>query len=271
MTVKPGLEGLRFGRLVASHREGEGKRIKWVCACDCGNSMSTTYTCLTSGDTKSCGCLKRERTASMGRALPGRDAVEYKTWIAIKGRCYNQSHQDYPKYGGRGIRVSKAWLQSYEQFLRDMGPRPKGLSIDRIDVNGDYEFGNCRWATSETQSNNKRTNRYIEYEGLTLTVSQWAKRQGMTKQCLIMRLNAGWSVESALNNAPRPRAPNGYPRARIRKVNQKGTNDPNKILATAHREVRYVSPIPDPARRPAGVGPCLPVVGFRGQASVARP
>lgn len=200
MTMKPSLEGLRFGRLVANRKVGQGKRIKWECTCDCGGSVTTTYTCLTSGDTKSCGCLRREVTAAMGRAKarPGRRSVEYRTWVGIKGRCYNENHQDFPNYGGRGIKVSDAWVRSYDQFLRDMGPRPPGMSIDRIDVNGDYSHTNCRWATSDTQANNKRVNYYVEYEGLTLTVSQWARRYGMSKQCLLERLYAGWSVEAAL-------------------------------------------------------------------------
>ncbi len=201
MTMKPSLEGLRFGRLLVSHRVGAGKRHKWVCVCDCGGTTEATYTHLTSGDTKSCGCLRKEVTAALGRSrrLPGRKSVEYKAWVAIKGRCYNSNHQDFPNYGGRGIEVSNAWQKSYEQFHRDMGPRPRGMSIDRINVNGNYEYGNCRWATSETQANNKRASRYVEYMGLTLTVAQWAKKQGMSKQCLLERLDAGWSVDDALH------------------------------------------------------------------------
>ena len=214
MTVKPSLEGLRFGRLLVSHRVGDGKRHKWVCACDCGNTAGATYTNLTNGDTKSCGCLRKEIAAALGRSrkLPGRNSAEYKTWIAIKGRCYNTNHQDFPNYGGRGVRVSDAWLKSYAQFLRDMGVRPTGMSIDRIDVNGDYAYGNCRWATDETQANNKRDNRYVEYRGLTLTVSQWAGKQGMSKQCLLERLDAGWSIEKSLTAPVRPRGPNKRPR-----------------------------------------------------------
>lgn len=237
MTVKPSLEGLRFGRLLVSHRVGAGKRHKWVCTCDCGNTAEATYTCLTNGDTKSCGCLKRESSARTGRAnaKPGRGTVEYKAWIAIKGRCYSPTHQDFPYYGGRGIRVSDEWLSSYERFRQDMGPRPPGMSIDRIDVNGDYSNGNCRWATDETQANNKRVNRYVEHEGLTLTVAQWAKKQGMSKQCLLERLDAGWSVHAALNTSVRFRAPNGSPRPckrdRVRKENKgKANHDHQKNM-----------------------------------------
>lgn len=232
MTIKPSLTGLRFGRLLVSHRTGEGKRHKWLCTCDCGNTAEVTYTCLTSGDTKSCGCLRREVTAALGRSrgLPGRKSVEYRAWIAIKGRCYNPNHQDFPHYGGRGIKVSKAWQKSYEQFLRDMGPRPRGMSIDRIDVNGNYEFGNCRWATDETQANNKRDSRYVEHEGLTLTVAQWAKKQGMSKQCLLERLDADWPVHTALTTEVRFRAPNGSPRPckrdRLRQENKMGKGTP---------------------------------------------
>lgn len=212
------ISGHRFGRLVASHREGAGNRHKWVCRCDCGGEARVTYTSLTNGDTKSCGCLRRQVTAERGRAraLPGRDRVEYKAWVAIKGRCYNPRHQDFPHYGGRGIQVAEAWRQSFEQFIKDMGDRPEGFSIDRVDVNGDYAPGNCRWADTATQANNKRDSRYVTHDGEKLTVAQWARRQGMSKQCLLERLDAGWSTESALTCPVRFRSPNGHPRRPIK-------------------------------------------------------
>lgn len=214
MTMKPSLAGLKFGRLLVSHREGEGKRHKWVCQCDCGRLKRVTYTCLVNGGTKSCGCLRKETAARLGRshAKPGRRTVEYRTWIAIKGRCYNPNHQDFPDYGGRGVRVSDDWLCSYEQFLHDMGRRPEGTSIDRIDVNGGYSADNCRWSTLETQMNNRRNTSYLEHEGLRLPLGEWTKRVGINKACIVQRLNHGWSTADALSTEVRFRSPNGVRR-----------------------------------------------------------
>lgn len=100
-------------------------------------------------------------------------------------------------YGGRGIQVCERWM-SFESFLSDLGKRPTSTSIDRIDSNGNYEPTNCRWATPEVQSNNKRNNRFVDFEGQRLTIAQWARAKDMSKQALIMRLNAGWEVKRAL-------------------------------------------------------------------------
>lgn len=120
----------------------------------------------------------------------------------MKQRCLNVKHKSYAIYGGRGIKICDRWLESFEDFLADMGERPEGMTLDRIDVDGDYTPGNCRWATSETQSNNRTNNRLVEYRGVTQTLAKWARELGISRQALRYRLEAGWSVEEAMNMEP---------------------------------------------------------------------
>ena len=123
----------------------------------------------------------------------------YLAWVRIKGRCYNPKNKKYPIYGGRGIKVCKRWMK-YENFLKDMGdcPDPK-LSLDRIDVNGDYCKKNCRWATSKEQSNNRRACKYLEFNGKKMTYQQWAEELGFKYgEAIANRLKSGWSLEKTL-------------------------------------------------------------------------
>ena len=115
----------------------------------------------------------------------------------MRQRCVNPNHKSYKYYGGRGIKVCDRWLESFESFLADMGEAPKGMSIERNDVGGNYEPSNCRWATMEDQSNNRRTNRFITHEGRTQTIAQWAEEIGMSRQALRYRLDNGWSIKEA--------------------------------------------------------------------------
>ena len=194
--------GMRFGRLCAIDVSSEhcGRQRKWVCKCDCGNITHATSTSLRSGDTASCGCLRREMTGERGRAQKKhglRGTREYSSWVSMTSRCSNPGDPNWEMYGGRGIQVCERWM-SFESFLSDLGKRPTSTSIDRIDSNGNYEPTNCRWATPEVQSNNKRNNRFVDFEGQRLTIAQWARAKDMSKQALIMRLNAGWEVKRAL-------------------------------------------------------------------------
>lgn len=178
--------GSRFGRLVvvaraANKRDGSAR---WECRCDCGNSTIQSGATLRSGVVVSCGCYNRDIMTTHNRT----GSPEYKSWQAMKDRCCNPSSKDYPRYGGSGVTVCSRWLSSFENFFSDMGRRQKHQSLDRIDNNGNYEPGNCRWASGVTQSNNRRSSRLIDYNGETISISELARRIGITSQALTKRL-----------------------------------------------------------------------------------
>jgi hypothetical protein len=152
------LSGVRFGRwVVISKAEKQGKHTAWNCLCDCGNERVCLGINLTSGKSKSCGCLREYNSLKHGHRKHNNTSREYETWCGIVARCENPTDTNYHNYGGRGIKVSNRWRESFENFLADMGKRPSPKhSIDRIDVNGDYEPSNCRWVTKETQMQNRR-------------------------------------------------------------------------------------------------------------------
>lgn len=146
-------EGRRFGSLVAQRRL-PGSRYE--CLCDCGNTTIVRTTSLTSGNTSSCGCKAAKNTIGDRRRTHGqRKTPAYTTWSSMMTRCYNSNAANYWYYGGRGIRVCKRWHE-FSAFYEDMGERPKGHTLDRIDPDGDYTPSNCRWATHSTQMSNKR-------------------------------------------------------------------------------------------------------------------
>lgn len=162
MNNSTSIANTRFGRLTAMSQVGwhplpTGKRMPvWRCKCDCGNELDVRKPYLTSGDTKSCGCFRRETTAGLKRkhGLAHKSGT-YDIWVLMRQRCNNPKASGYSYYGGSGITVCERW-DDYQNFLSDMGERPEGLTLDREDPNGNYEPGNCRWATWETQNNNKR-------------------------------------------------------------------------------------------------------------------
>lgn len=191
---KRNLVGLKFGLLtVISYRKssrGSGK--VWFCRCDCGSKFLTQSNKLTSGHTKSCGCLRLKHGHS------SHPSPEYRTWTGMITRCLNKNHIAYHYYGGRGIKVCAKWADSFVRFLDDMGPRPRGVTLDRINSNGNYEPSNCRWATKGVQQNNKRDNHIIKFEGRRQTVTAWAREKKVSASLVFSRLNNGWPVDSKL-------------------------------------------------------------------------
>lgn len=122
----------------------------------------------------------------------------YNSWAAMKQRCYYEKHVEYPRYGARGITVCEAW-QTFDGFFKDMGVRPDGMTIDRRDSSGNYEPGNCCWASVSAQANNKRNNHVIEWQGKSQSLSQWAVELGFKNSGILSkRLNRGWTIEQAM-------------------------------------------------------------------------
>lgn len=170
---KKDLTDKRFGRLVVIAENGHyGNEIVWLCRCDCGKIKTIRGGSLRTGKTLSCGCFNKEVTIDRskitnrkhGLCANGVITSEYRTWQHMIGRCTQPSRKDYKNYGGRGISVCERWKDSVQDFLKDMGPKPSAKhSLDRIDVNGNYEPSNCRWATWREQRMNQRP-RISNYE-----------------------------------------------------------------------------------------------------------
>jgi len=206
--------GTKFGRLTVV---GDGERVvnkgngylsTSMVLCDCGTSKTVRNTSLRNGRTVSCGCLQREKASALSssRATHGKSSSRaFHSWCAMRQRCYYAPHKDFNSYGGRGIIVCDRWKDSFQNFYDDMGDPPKGLSLDRIDTNGNYSKENCRWADSRTQALTKRRSHKVVLNGQLMTMSEaarsmgrdpsvpWgiAKREGLTIQQAIDKIASG--------------------------------------------------------------------------------
>lgn len=208
------LIGQRFGILTVfaptQRALSSGRKMPaWVMRCDCGTERVCMTVNLMKGRHRSCGCqrtqLMQKATRTIPRTSVGKHIPEYSVWSQMRQRCSKPYAPNYEFYGAKGIMVCSRWDQGesgksgFECFLADMGPRPfDGASIDRVDPKGNYEPGNCRWADSDTQHNNKRNNVVLEYEGKRMTVTQWADHLGVKQSLIAQRLKRGWPVEAVL-------------------------------------------------------------------------
>ena len=199
------MEGKRFERLTVIERDntrpsGHGHVRIWKCICDCGNIVYASTNSLKSGNTKSCGCYKRD-FSRRNNTTHGMSKTElYNVWNSMKTRCYNKKSERYSSYGGRGISVCDEWRHDYKAFYdwcMENGYK-SGLTIDRIDVDGNYCPENCRWVDYTTQANNMRTNHVIEFNGESHTIAEWSRITSITPAALYHRCSRGWSVEKML-------------------------------------------------------------------------
>jgi len=210
------LTGQRFGRWLvvekADQPDKDGQSI-WKCLCDCGAVGLIRGNPLRKGKSQSCGCLAAEMARGRARLAPNAEThgctkgriqtAEYRIWSGMIKRCTNEKCKAYKNYGGRGIRVCERWLK-FENFLADMGERPEGKTLDRYPNNdGNYEPGNCRWATPKEQNNNRRDNMFVHHNGAHKTLQQLADEFDINPATLRSRLVSGLPLEAALTVKPK--------------------------------------------------------------------
>lgn len=193
-----------FGRwTVVNLINDDSKDKKWNCICSCGSSGIISGGSLRSGRSKSCGCLMVELQTVPGRVINGKSSPTYNSWSNMIGRCTRPSQPDYESYGGRGISVCDEWKESFTKFREDMGDRPEGKTIDRIEVNGNYEPGNCQWSTNIEQQNNKTTSVKVPYNGEMLTIKELSLKTNISEGALWSRKQNGVPLEQLVNTPAR--------------------------------------------------------------------
>lgn len=196
--------GQKFGRLLVLERTENNKNnnSQWLCKCDCGNTVIVTGASLRSGNTKSCGCTRKEKLSNLRMTHGKSETRLYSEWASMIGRCRCKGATRYNNYGGRGITVCQEWME-FELFYdwAIANGYADDLTLDRKDTNGNYCPENCRWITSKKQANNRRNNHFITYNGETHTIAEWAEITGINQSTLRSRiLSLNWNVERALNS-----------------------------------------------------------------------
>lgn len=195
------LIGQRFGRLAVLARAENSRtgHTRWLCRCDCGEPTVIRTDTLRSSVSTSCGCLRKEIYTTHGDAKRNKIAKEYSAWHHMKDRCLNPTDKAYAYYGGRGIRVCTRWLNSYENFLADMGRCPEGMnSIDRIENDGNYEPGNCKWTTTIQQARNMRSNVWVSFCGTRMIKEDWLQKLNVCRSSWNRQIKKGLTNEQAL-------------------------------------------------------------------------
>lgn len=194
--------GVRVGHLTLISFEGKTWNYVplWKCRCDCGVVKVFQLNNISSRFNGACG---HNRNSSWLVTHGKSHSAEYRTWGHMMNRCYNKRDAKYSYHGGRGIRVCRRWRR-FENFLNDMGPRPAGTSLDRKKNNLGYSLGNCWWATPTEQSNNRRNNVFVSFDGKKMSIAEWALKTGIKPSTIYCRLNLyGWSIKRALSEKPR--------------------------------------------------------------------
>ena len=194
--------GIKFNYLTMIERIGTNKyqQALWLCKCDCGETTIAIGSEVKSGKKKSCGCYKTSRLIKRVTTHGLYDTRLHHTWGNMKDRCYNKNSGEYYAYGGRGIAVCEEWRHNFQAFYDWAVSHgySDNLTIERVNVDGNYEPQNCKWATRKEQMNNTRRNRKLTYNGKVQTLQQWADETGIRVQTLWIRLDHGWDVEKAL-------------------------------------------------------------------------
>lgn len=198
----PPAPGVKFGRLTVLSTFMLNGWTKAECLCDCGKKTVLRVNALRTGGTKSCGCLALERAYALnfkhGGCCHYKVTPEYSTWVAMRQRCSNENMEEYKNYGGRGIKVCDRW-SVFEHFLSDMGKKPKGHSIDRIDRNGNYEPSNCKWSTAKQQARNTSKTLMVTFKGERIAIGDLCDRLGLSIKLVRTRITVlGWDIERAL-------------------------------------------------------------------------
>jgi hypothetical protein len=184
--------------VLSQYREPGVKDKMANCICHCGKHFAASYSKIKLGQTRSCGCQRPAVTIRRLTTHGLRNTREYKVWCAMRDRCTNPRATHYADYGGRGITVCERWMHSVENFIADMGLCPDGLTLDRIDVNGNYEPGNCRWATTTEQARNRRDSIRVEYCGKTMHLADVAEATGVPYKRLLYRVKRGMAADDAV-------------------------------------------------------------------------
>ena len=198
------ISGQKFGRLTAIKPDGRYKsgNVRWLCRCECGNYTHSDSFRLRKGEAKSCGCYASERMTRLNTKHGGFGPRLYEIWRQMHRRCYGKNTKAYKDYGGRGITICDEWKE-YKPFQKwaIANGYQEGLTIDRIDVNGNYEPSNCRWATMKEQANNRRSCHIVDYNGERHTISEWADIYGVDQRRLYDRLSRnGWDLGIAVSH-----------------------------------------------------------------------
>lgn len=178
-------------------------KLLWFVECHCGNVFVAIGSNIKNGNTKSCGCIGRQRMTLLRQSHALSYSREHRIWSGIKTRCYNSRSRNYVRYGGRGIRMCERWRHSFEHFFADMGEAPSAVhSIERRNNNGDYTPENCYWGTRLIQSNNRRNNVFLTFGNKTQSIADWARETGLSYATLQQRIYKEWDVADALTVPP---------------------------------------------------------------------